>query len=336
MQILDKYLTGIGIDISEHHIRIAKVSIFGGVKKLEEIELPDGLIVDEKVEKLDEVKKIVSEKIKKSFSSTPVRATLLFPESRVFSSSFILPKSVKKAQVLEESKKIAQKEIPIPFLIAQVSASQGGTESGGTRTTLYAVESEHAAGFQNIVSTTPFNLIVVEANTKSILRLVSKYRDKKHLPKSSKELIIVIDVGHSWGSVAAYTLRGSSVFSRSISYKSLSKDKEGQGKLSGEVVDSIVGTIRKVMVYFNQREQKVVSIYVSGFEALDKKLNTELEKISSKETPVLLLSKVIKLANVDDNKLHKFGASIGAALRSVSPRRYAYQHNLLKNEKYEE
>ena len=47
--MFETYTTGVGIDVSEHHIRLAHVSFFGKILQLEEYALPSGIIVDEKV-----------------------------------------------------------------------------------------------------------------------------------------------------------------------------------------------------------------------------------------------------------------------------------------------
>jgi hypothetical protein len=333
--MMNSFFTGVGIDISEHHIRFAQVSLFRRVKVLQEVELPDGLIVDERVQDAEKVKKLLNKKFASSaLKGCDCRATLLIPESRVFSFSFILPKGLKKDQIVVEAKKIAQREIPIPFSKADVSVSQGSAEEGGVRTTLYAVDSELAAGFKDVVRATPFRLIAMEANTKSVLRLIGTFQKNAQIPKKAKDLIVIVDVGHSWTSISAYTLKGSNVYSRSFSHHSLAHTHtDGKHGLSQSIVDTIIETIDEVMVYFQQRERTVTSVYLSGFEALDRKLNIGLKKITSKEVPVQPLSDNIKLSGVDSEKMHQFGSAIGAAIRSSSPFLYNYQHNLLVKSK---
>jgi Tfp pilus assembly PilM family ATPase len=330
MGFLEKYTTGVGIDISEHHVRFAQVSLFGSINETLEIELPDGLIVDGRVEDLKKVQDIVGKKFAKSkLKGANLNAVLLLPESRVFSNSFILPRALRGNNVLVESQKIAQKNIPIPFTRSKVAVSQGDTEAGGKRTTLYAIDSKIASDFQEIFKVTPLNVIALEANSKSILRLIDHFHSKDLFQKGTEQLHVVVDIGHSWASISVYTQKGSSLFSRAISYKHIAVTSEEKVLLPKVVADSIIEAIGEIMVYFEQHEQKITYIFLSGVEALDEKLNKELSKISTKEVPILNLGKAIKVGNLNEQKLHTFGAAVGAALRAVYPRRYAYQHNLL-------
>lgn len=331
MGLFSKFTSGIGIDISEHHIRIAKVSVFDGIQDLVEAEFEEGLIVDEHVVEHEKLQEIFKKKISVSLAGGPMRATLLLPESRVFSSSMILPKGLKGQGLEKEARRKAQSRIPIPFKKANVAVLKGGQEPGGIRTSLYAADREVTKGFAGVIDTSTAKLIAIEANTKSIHRLITKYRDKQFLPKDHSTLMAIVDVGHSWTSVAVYTAEGSNVFSRSISYRHMGERKISTGKLSEQVVDRLIETIHEIVVYFDRRSQKIASVYLSGVEALDEKLVSTIDKITSEETPVLTLGKAISLRGLDEHKFHTFGAAIGAGIRSAFPRKYAYQHNFLKN-----
>jgi len=330
--MFEAYTTGVGIDISEHHIRLAQVSFRGTILRLEEYDIPDGLIDDEMVVDPGKVQELFVKKfLKTEFTNTPLRATLLLPESRIFSSSFLLPSNLKGEEMHHLARTTAQKNIPIPFKKAYTAISQGAPEGDERRTTVYAVETQVEDGFQQLVTATPFKLIAVEANSKAILRLVTHYASKELLPEDPTTLVAVADIGHSWATISVYTLKGSNVFSRSIAYRYIAGGKGGGKKLSKKVVDSIVQTIEEVMVYFSGRDQEIHSLFLSGVEALDKQLAGLFKKETGHKTHILEIGQTLKVGGLDVHKTHVFGAAIGAALRSARARKYAYQHNFLQN-----
>ena len=334
MHLFSKLTTGVGIDISEHHIRLARVSVFGVVKELIEIEIPDGLIVDEKVEKLKEVQELFQKKFRaSSFKDISLRATVLLPESRVFSHGFLLGKEIKGKELKEKSLSIAQREIPILFTHAKTAISQGSQEAGGVRTTVYAVDSDVADGFQNVISVMPFNIIAVETNSKAILRLIYKYRAKEHLTTKLADLIALVDVGHTWVSVTVYTPKGSNMYSRSNSYIQLGVKTVNRKLPKKGVEKSIIDTIKEIVVYFNNHEQAITSVYISGLDLLDKQAVSEINKIIGKDSSVFKLGDTLSIKGLDDKKIQTFGPAIGAALRSAVPWKYTYQHNFLNNKK---
>jgi hypothetical protein len=334
MRFFSKLITGVGIDISEHHIRLARVSIFGVVKELIEIEIPDGLIVDEKVEKLKEVQSLFQKEFNSaSLKDAPLRATILLPESRVFFHSFIAGKELKGEKLKEKSLSIAQREIPILFSHAETAISQGSQEAEGVRTTVYAVDSDVADGFREIVSVTPFKVIATETNSKAILRFINKYRTKEHLPTKPTDLIALVDVGHTWISVTVYTLKGSNVYSRSNSFKQLGVKTVNRKLPIKGIETSIIETIKEILVYFNNHEQAITSVYISGLDLLDKQAVSEINKIIGKDSSVFKLGDAFSIKGLDDKKIQTFGPAIGAALRSAVPWKYTYQHNFLNNKK---
>ena len=329
--MFETYTTGVGIDVSEHHIRLAHVSFFGKILQLEEYALPSGIIVDEKVVDATKVQEVFEKKFKKSsLKIKNLPATLLLPESRIFASSFLLPSDLKGEELHRRARKRAQRDIPIPFSKAYTAVSQGAKEEDGKRTTVYAVEPDVEDGFQQIISVTPFKLEAVEANSKAILRLINSYAPKGALPKDQTKLVAVADIGHSWATISVYTLRGSNVFSRSISYRHISGAKTGAKKLSKKVVDSLIQMIEEVMVYFSGREQPIHTIFLSGVEALDEQLQGVFKKKKEHTTRVVEIGELLEVGGLDRHKKHVFGAAIGAALRSVHARKYAYQHNFIQ------
>ena len=133
------HLSGLGIDVSEHHVRFALVSFFGGVKHVQEIVLPEGYVVDEKIVKQEELKALIQEQLKtiRPFIASSVRTTILVPESRVFSAEILVELHQDEEMALAEATRLAQKKIPIPFGQAYLSASWGEKISDQKRVNIY-------------------------------------------------------------------------------------------------------------------------------------------------------------------------------------------------------
>ncbi len=314
--------SGAGIDVSDHHVRIGKI------KHLHEFVLPEGLVKDEKV--VDPKKLLMflkSEISKSSFLGHRLKSTILIPESRVFSSGFVLPKKLKKKQVISDALKKAQKDIPIHFSDSALAVSQGAEEEGGVRTTVYAVQKDVVDGLKQIIDNDNFSIVAMEANSKAIFRIIKRFGKIKGLKKNPKGLIGIVDVGHTWTTISIYTQSGSSVFSRTISY-SKHVDKNQAIVLSQETVDRIVETIKSSVVYFKERNLKISSFVLAGVESESEVLKAALQK-EGKVVPVTTLAAIIKLKNISIKDVHRYGAAIGAAIRSNHTYKYAYQHNFI-------
>lgn len=318
MNFFDRYLSGIGIDLSEHHIRIAHLSLLGGVKRLEEIKLEQGFLVDERVEKPKELSELLRKELAKRSLLTSMRATLLIPESRVFSSHFFLDRLVKGEEVSQAAIPIAQRQIPLPFSQASVTVSQGEKESEGVRTTVYAVEKQVLKDFVSLIPT-ELSRIAAEANTKALLRFYQTLKKPVSDGVDTRALIGIVDVGNSWTTIALYSPIGSSLFSRTFSYHS----KTG-------LVDRISGSLQDIDVYLKTIQRKIGIVLFSGVEGADAELFGKVKEQAA-SLVMQMIGDVVSTPGVSKKDAHTFGAAIGAALRSIHPRKFSYQHNLLRS-----
>lgn len=322
MAFLNPYLSGIGVDISDHHVRIAQMSAFGSVQKLMEIELPEGLVQDEKVVEGDKLKEIVSTRLKKEeLVDGGLKTTLLVPESRVFASSMLLPSTKRGEEARHEAIDRAQREIPIPFEQAVPVVSFGAKTDGQTRTTVYAIEKDVFAGLKNIFDPPHFRPVAMEANSKALLRLFQRHGKSSLQVKDAKTLIGLVDIGHSWATISAYLSDGSNLFSRTISFHRIGGASKESAKLSQATIDFIHSTIEEVVVYFTEKQVKIGFFLFAGVEAEDDRFK--------KEETFYQMGDVVEVSGQKKRVIHIFGAAIGAAIRSAHPLQYRHQHNFI-------
>lgn len=313
-------LTGLGIDISDHHVRLAQVGVFGSVGKLVQMELPEGLVVDEKVIESEKVKELLEARLKKEGLSVPVRTTLLVPESRVFSSSFLFPSAKRSVEANHEARDRAEREIPIPFDEAVVAVSRGGRADGQVRTTAYAVERAVYDGLLSVCDPNICRIVAMEANSKALLRLFQRYARAGHKERGPKTLMAIVDVGSAWATVSVYAADGSNLFSRTLSYHPAGEASKA-ARLPQATVDIIHSTLEEVVIYFQQQKLEISRFVFAGVEAED-----ERNKKNGAYQP---MGEVVTIGSLKKRDVHIFGAAIGAALRSASPLIYQNQHNFI-------
>lgn len=320
--------TCIGIDLSDHHLRIARLGWGRSSMRLEEIELPEGFVVDEKIVQPVELKAFVQKELKRrEFTDSKRRACVLVPESRVFSHSLLLPLTTRYAERQARARDLAQREIPIPFTRAQIAYSEGAKEAGQVRGTMYAVEKDV---FEPLISTfgDSLHLIAMEANSKALLRVLQRF-GKQHIHTLIPEsLIAMVDIGHSWTSITLYTHEGSNLFSRTLPHRLKEKVDLKHPLLPKRIVDMIIDTLRETMVFYESQKKKIGMVVFAGVEAQDDRLKTE---IAEQKIPLqaFLIWEIVKIGGVSKQQVHTFGACIGAALRCARVRQYGYQHNFL-------
>ena len=166
----EPFTTGLGIEVSDHHYA-AQVG-FGSVIRMEVV-LP-GLVRDEHVEKPDELKSIVKDKLT-SFGLTerPYRVTILVPESRIFSHSTEIPRTVPAEDRKRKAREIAQREIPVPFSQARLCLAVGNREGEVVPATTYVIEKQVFDPLHAVFTQDFLRLVAMEANTKALLRLLT-------------------------------------------------------------------------------------------------------------------------------------------------------------------
>lgn len=311
MSFFSQQFTGLGFDISDHHIRIARASFFGRVRDLIEINLPEGLVVDEKVQNPKEVTGIIQARLaKEAWAGGLLRATLLVPESRVFSHSVLFSSPMDKLAIVEQARAKAAKEIPIPFASARVTVSSAKKVKGNVRTTVYAAEKDVIEGLSALLNPEEFSIVAMEANTKALFRLIRSFGKSDPALRDPSSVFGIIDVGSLWATISVYTAGGSNLFSRTLSFKT---------NFSKVAVDDIYGAVDEIVVYFKKIEMKILKFIVAGLEGGEKLFDDKgkFEKIGD----------IVAINGVKKSEVHKFGAAIGAAMRSVHPWKFAYQHN---------
>lgn len=322
MSILNQYLSGIGVDVSDHHVRIAHMNFFGSLQKLIEIELPEGLVQDEKVVEADKLKEIVNKRLEKEgLVDGGLKTTLLVPESRVFASSMLLPGTKRGEEARHEAIDRAQREIPIPFEQAVPVVSFGAKEEGQTRTTVYAIERDVFDGLKNVFDPKQFRLIAMEANSKALLRLFQHYGKSSLQVKDNKTLIGLVDIGHSWATISIYLPDGSNLFSRTISFHRVGGASKESGRLPQTTVEFIHSTIEEVVLYFKEKQMKIGLFLFAGVEAEDDRFK--------KGESFYQMGDVGEVHGQKKRAIHIFGAAMGAALRSIHPFQYHRQHNFI-------
>lgn len=327
--MLEKYFSGIGIDISEHHIRIAHVGYFGSVIQLKEILLAEGLVIDEAIAKPEELKIILQNGIKKmGLSGKHIRTACLIPESRIFSYSFVLPEHMNREEKKSEAMILAQKEIPLNLHEANITVSQGGREEGGIRTTLYAVETSVYRAFEKTLDSTDFQLVAMESNTKSVYRLFAFFASAQLNTFETNHCLGVLDVGHSWATLSFYTKEGSALFSRTVSYRQFGNLLPINGILTDQIVDNLSLMVQETVVYFQKKNIVCEAFVLAGVEAQQEHI-FETIKQNLIKGQVLRTSDIFSSRMFDTLQIQTFGAAIGIALRAAHPQKFIHQHNFI-------
>lgn len=319
--------SGLGIDLSDHHLRLSQASIFGHIGSVHEIELPEGLVVDEAIVKQDELKKLLAENLTSLHIPRGMRTTVLVPESRVFSHGVLLDGALRGGELRARARQLAQREIPVPFAGAQTCVSEVAKEGDKIRATVYVAPKEIFAPLSSVFQPPACAPIAMEANSKALLRLLQRFAGKT-LTAARGTLVGIVDVGHSWTSVSLYTHAGSSVFSRTIPHHLKGRPDPKDPQLPERVVDSVVETVKETVLFFEGQQMKIGQFVFAGVEAQDDRLKEKLAK-EQLLMPIHLVGDVVAVGGLSKKQVHTFGAAIGAAVRAAFPLGYSRQHNFL-------
>jgi len=327
--MFQNFFSGIGIDVSNHHVRLARVSAFNKIYGLKEIILPVGLVEDEKAVQPNEIKKLIEQGMTEwSLPKDSFRTTVLIPESRVFFTNVVLEKKMSESSAIEEAKNLAQKDIPIPFNQVCLTTSKGEVLENDQLINVYTCQKEIVSGLKNATDLPFFKLVAMETNSKALLRLFNQFASSAEKLKIQKDLIGVVDIGHDWTTVSVYTSFGSLLFSRSLSCGDLLNENQKISTLPLKTIELIIETIKEVKEFFLGQNKKIATFLLCGVEAIQKDVLNACEQ-EEKSFLTVSVGKLIQIPSLTEAGIHCFGSAIGAACRSLSPRKYACQHNFL-------
>ncbi|MEK7620705.1 MAG: hypothetical protein AAB413_05745 [Patescibacteria group bacterium] len=177
------FSSGLGIDISDSSIRLARVSYVGSVLETKQIELPAGLVVDDTVVDPAGVKKVLDDQYfstHKSWHRLP--AVLIIPDSRVFDVTM----GAEKFTDLE-----LQRQIPIPVREAVVSKLIGSSE-------VQAVDKTVLESFLKTVESTSVLLRGAEQRATSVGRFMVNFKDKHQDTQFQAAIGAAQRAAHPW------------------------------------------------------------------------------------------------------------------------------------------
>ena len=323
--------TGVGIDVSDHHVRLAWTNHSGVPKGLYELVLPPGFIVDDRVEKPEGLKKRLLDLVGRSeLGKTEAQTVLLVPESRVFSTSIEIAgkgtQDVDRAQAL----KLGQAEIPIPFREAIVfvrSAYQKKKADHG-RMSVLAVEQRLIQEYRSAFELPALPLTAIESGGSGWMRLFDRFGVQELHKERDTDLLMIVDIGHRWTNLTVYDKISVVVFSRSILLKDATGGSGKEQTLSATHLDQVCQMMEESLAYFKGIGLRIPFILLAGAESADASLGAACAD-RLKEVRIMRVGEAVQIPEVTPEDVHVYGAAIGAALRGARTSFYKKDHNFL-------
>lgn len=319
------FSNGLGIDISDNHIRVAKLSHDGKVRALKESVLPAGVVVDDQIEKPE----LFQSHLLEFFSSDPsfvdadVRVAVLVPDSRVFIGTFWLPARAKDAQREEEAIRRGQSVIPLPFKMASIDVEYGGVIEDRLATAVFAAPRETIKALSGISDALKSPIASIEMDAAAIHRLIVEARKAKVADES---LMTVVDFGRNWINITLFDELHLPIFSRAIRVKSLREDEKETGdKLSATEIQRICDIVSETIQYFRGVEGSISIILAGKVGGVPEIVSICKERLATYS--VASVSEVVSLPDVKPDDVQAYAQAIGAAMRAVRPRKYKQHHN---------
>ncbi len=327
------FSSGLGIDFSDHHVRIARVSHGGKPLGLFELVLPSGLIHDDTIIKPKHLKKELGNLLQKAGIQDLNDPTfILVPESRVFSTSFVVSKKLKKDELVKSATLQAQKDIPIPFSGAEVGVHKGLSVEGGVRVGVNVVRKDLVKSIVDSFSLANFSLSGLEANNAALNRLFREYSVSDFELKDQKALLMIVDVGHRWTNITLYDKMNTLVYSRSIALRQLKDTSRGKvKKISKQMIEKICNGISETINYFEPLGAKVPFAVVAGVEGAQEPISQQCSK-RTKGCIIRRIGEMVDLGEVSPEDVHSYGAAIGAGYRAARQSHFSKDYKISLND----
>ncbi|MBI2473229.1 pilus assembly protein PilM [Candidatus Uhrbacteria bacterium] len=296
---------GIGIDLSDTYVHVAKVSYFGRIIEVQEREIPSGWVVDEKVVESEKLKFFLQ---KNCFSQEQIlrsRVAILIPESRMFRCSLRLPKD-KKKPLRSAVVDLAQREIPFPLSSADVlmNFSQQKNE-------MFAdVEAVEGEVIKNLVAAVPQehnHLKVVEPRSRALLDMANM---RGLLPSG---FVGFVDANERWVTITIFN-KGQVVYSRAIR-QPISFD-QNQKKVPSVFVDFLNDLLDEIVLYYQEDHKMIDRFILSGLFFTDQRFRGPF-KTSHGEVRIEFIDDLFSLKEKKIPHLFFGMAAIGAAFSAT-------------------
>ena len=319
------FSNGLGIDVSDNHIRVAKLSHDGSVSVLKESPLPAGIIIDDLIVKEELFQSHLLGFISKDqeLAGSDVRVTALVPDSRVFIGTFWLPASAKEATRQSEALRRGQTVIPVPFKSARVDVEFGGVIDEQLATAVFASETRVISRIESGIGALKMPLAAIEMDAAATHRLIV---DARRNPDEKEAIATIVDFGRNWINVTLFDELHLPIFSRAIRVKSLRNDEaNSENKLSATEIRKICDIVSETIQYFRGAEGSI-SIFLAGKGGgVPEIVSICKEQLASYH--VSSVSEAVSLPGVSPEDVQAFAAAIGAAKRAIRPRKYKQHHN---------
>lgn len=314
------FSNGIGIDISDAHLRLAWLSHDGSIRALKEVVLPAGLVIDDEIRKPEMFKQVTRNLLEDpGLSGLKGRVTILVPESRVFVTSLTVASNQRLEDVEQQALKTGQEQMPIRFQEAAIDVEFGPTSGESRTVAVLATASKTVNALIASLEELEMPIIAVESNNGAVHRLVRKYS-----PATGAAMVpMIFDVGSSWANVSLYNSDGVPLLSRSVKLTSL--ETGGGEKLSATRMVKLCDILAETVGFF-ESQQRPTSIFLAGTGGGGADIvQTCTERL--RDLAVSRIQDIVKIDRLSAEEIQTFGAAIGAAERSIKPRQYYSKHN---------
>lgn len=317
------------MDISDNHIRIAWLRHDGSVRALKEVPLPSGIVIDDQVEKAQLLQSHLQGLLNDpELADISGNLTALLPDSRVFVGTFWIDSSLKEDDLEAEALRRGQTVIPLPFKDAIVDIELGGSIEDKTATAVFAAPRRTASQLETALDIMEIPIVAMETDSCAVHRLVHGF-----LPPDVRDghLKMFIDFGRRWINISFFDVFSTLIFSRAIRVKSIINSDDSdtsnvQNKLSAEHVGRICDILKETIRYFQGIDDQPISIFLAGSGGGVGEISQVCQE-QLKKYPVSRVSDIVKLDDLEPSAVQAFASAIGAARRSIKPRKYKNVHN---------
>lgn len=319
------FLQGIGIEVSDSHIHLARVAKNGTPEELIEFTLKSPYISDDLVVNSESLQALFVKILgKTSFADSDFRSVLLMPESRVFTINLTIPR-LKNTERQAELVRLAQERIPLPLKKSTISIRTIQKNRSEEEVEMVLAETEAINGFKKAFSTTTSPVQIIEPSGAALHRLLKTHASSP-LELKNGEVYILVDLGLHWINVSVYNDSEAQLFTRSLA---IHFDAEMQ-KMSAEkrYEKRLIEALSNIILYLEKDDWLTKYIILTGQETVSDVLLRECKK-RFPEIDLSLLSDKVEVKGVSKAKIAKFGKVIGAALRATNSRTYSKDHNFI-------
>ena len=316
----------VGIQFTDQSVRCAVLASQGSIHALQTIPIPEGMIVDGRIQHGEEVLRTLEPFLG---SLGRISAIASMPNSRMYTMGIWCKSGLSEVQFQADLLQAVARRSPIETADAVISIEESARVNDYLLLDVYMAEREDTGHIQSALHVPKVDLTVIEMQALSNYRAILHFGSEIVALKDN-ELAVLLELDSDWPTISLFDYFGGLFFSRSIplgAIRSANNAVKHDNRVDTVEMQLIESSIQRVVTHFRSLGYEIPRLYLAGDAGVIGP--DQLSTLTSLSLNVFPVVERLSIPFVEQNEVLLYLTAIGAALRSRLTEKQSRRHNLL-------